>query len=346
MSSFRLYAPLWLLLWFLLPLLYGIARRRRRPGCRFSSLWALRSSAPSPRSSLPVQLLRLRILALFFLIFALARPQHVEKKHETHQDAVDMVLALDLSTSMMALDFREQSPQEAQSLVTRLDVAKKLTTEFIEKRPHDRIGLIAFASESYVVSPVTFNHDWLIQNLDRLHVGSIPDGTAIGSAILAGCNRLRDMEAKSRILIVMTDGIDNCSKVAPEIAAEAAARYGIRIYSIGIGKEGLVPVLIVDNKGKPLVNRFGEPQIVQGDLSLDTATLQKVSETTQGRFFHAHNRKEFSEIYRTIDALEKTEIQLQACEETREHFGIFALIALLLLLTELVLRYIFWRVLP
>jgi Ca-activated chloride channel family protein len=281
-------------------------------------------------------------LGLALLIFGLARPQHVEKTHEAHKDAVDIVIALDLSSSMMALDFWEQS----KPLVTRLDVAKKLTIEFIEKRPHDRIGLIGFAGESYVVSPVTFNHEWLIQNLDRLTVGTIPDGTAIGSAILAGCNRLRNMEAKSKILILLTDGINNCGKVAPEIAAEAAAQYGIKIYSIGIGKEGIVPILAIDDSGKPLVNRFGEAQVIQADLSLDTTTLQKVAETTQGAFFHAHDRRELSAIYQTINELEKTEIQLQAFVETSEYFPIFVLIACGFLLLELFLRYTLWRVLP
>jgi Ca-activated chloride channel family protein len=283
------------------------------------------------------------LLGLAFLIFALARPQYVEKIHETHKDAVDMVIALDLSSSMIALDFWEPS----KPIVTRLDIAKKLTTEFIEKRPHDRIGLIGFAGESYVVSPVTFNHEWLIQNLDRLHVGSIPDGTAIGSAILAGCNRLRDMESKSKILIFLTDGRDNCSKVTPEIAAEAAAQYGIKIYCIGIGKEGMVPIPVVGQDGKPIVDHFGKPLIGGREkLSLDASTLCKIAETTQGRFFHAHNHKEFSEIYRTIDELEKTEIQLQAYVETQEYFAIFVLMALIFLFLEIVLRYTLWRVVP
>jgi Ca-activated chloride channel family protein len=284
----------------------------------------------------------MRSLGLAFLILALARPQHVEKTDETHKDAIDIVIALDLSSSMMALDFWEPS----KPFVTRLDIAKKLTTEFLEKRPHDRMGLIGFAGESYTVSPVTFNHEWLIQNMDRLTVGSIPDGTAIGSAILAGCNRLRDMEAKSKILILLTDGMDNCSKVAPEIAAEAAAQYGIKIYSIGVGKEGVVPILAIDKHGQPLVNRFGEAQILQADLSLDITTLRKISETTQGRFFHAHNSKEFSEIYHTINELEKTEIQLQAYVETREYFNIFVWIAFTFLFIEIILRYILWRGIP
>ncbi|MDR3143694.1 MAG: VWA domain-containing protein [Puniceicoccales bacterium] len=342
MASYRLFSPFWLLLLLLLPLLYESLRRFRRPSVRFPSLWPMQKGHSSPQSTPQRILFALRAWGLIFLIFALARPQHVEKSQETHQDAVDIVIALDLSSSMTALDFWEPS----KPLVTRLDVAKKLTAEFIEKRPHDRIGLIGFASESYVVSPVTFNHEWLIQNLERLHIGSIPDGTAIGSAILAGCNRLRDMEAKSKILILLTDGINNRGNVSPEIAAEAAARYGIKIYSIGIGKEGVVPILMVGQDGNPIVNRFGEPQIVQAELSLDTAVLQKIAETTQGRFFHAHNHKEFSEIYRTIDEQEKTEIELQAYVETKEYFAIFVLIAWMFLLLELVLRYSLWRVLP
>jgi Ca-activated chloride channel family protein len=342
MTNFRLFSPLWLLLCLLLPLLYGLVRRRRQSSFRFSNLWAIRSSVPQNSSSHQNTLSLFRLLGLAFLIFALARPQYVEKIHETHKDAVDMVIALDLSSSMMALDFWEPS----KPLVTRLDVAKKLTTEFIEKRPHDRIGLIGFAGESYVVSPVTFNHEWLIQNLDRLHVGSIPDGTAIGSAILAGCNRLRDMESKSKILILMTDGSNNRGKVSPEIAAEAAARYGIKIYSIGIGKEGVVPFLAIGYNGKPIVDRFGKPVIGQDRFPLDTPTLRKIAETTQARFFHAHNHKEFSEIYRTIDELEKTEIQLQAYVETQEYFSIFVLIALIFLFLEIVLRYTLWRVVP
>lgn len=342
MASYRLFSPFWLLLLLLLPVLYETLRRLRRPSVRFPSLWPLQRSSSSPQGSPQRILFTLKAWGLAFLIFALARPQHVEKTQETHQDAVDIVIALDLSSSMTALDFWEPS----KPLVTRLDVAKKLTAEFIEKRPHDRIGLIGFAAESYVVSPVTFNHEWLIQNLDRLHIGSIPDGTAIGSAILAGCNRLRDMEAKSKILILLTDGINNSGKVSPEIAAEAAARYGIKIYSIGIGKEGMVPILIVGQDGKPIVNRLGEPQIIHHELPLDKETLQKIAETTQGRFFHAHNHKEFTEIYRTIDELEKTEIELQAYVETKEYFALFVLIAWIFLFLELILRYSLWRVLP
>jgi Ca-activated chloride channel family protein len=154
------------------------------------------------------------------------------------------------------------------------------------------------------------------------------------------------MEAKSKILILLTDGINNCGKIAPEIAAEVAAQYGIKIYSIGIGKEGIVSILVVDDQGQPIVNRFGQAQIQQADLSLDAETLRKVAEMTQGMFFHAHNHKEFSEIYRTINELEKTEIQLQAYVETREYFSIFALIALGFLCLELILRYSLWRVIP
>jgi Ca-activated chloride channel family protein len=156
MSNFRLFSPLWLLLWLLLPPFHSVVRRRRQPSLRFPNLWAVCANTPQNHPSHRATLSLFRSLGLAFLIFALAKPQHVEKTHETHKDAIDIVVALDLSSSMMALDFWEQS----KPLVTRLDVAKKLTTEFIEKRPHDRIGLIGFAGESYVVSPAVKSPWW------------------------------------------------------------------------------------------------------------------------------------------------------------------------------------------
>lgn len=331
MNTFANPEYLWLLL--VLPFLWFIKRQQRRTSAiQFPSLEWVKKSAPkwSHESAL---LTFLRYSALIFIILALARPQKMTQTRESTSSGIDIMIAVDSSSSMMCLDFAKDN-----ALTTRLDVAKQLTEEFIQGRPGDRIGLCTFAGNPYLVSPVTLNHEWLIANLQRLHVHLIEDGTAIGNTIAMCANRLKKSEAKSKIIVLLTDGTNNAGKVTPEIAAEAAAALGIKIYTIAIGKEGTVSLAYPDENGNILCDALGRPVIVQVPQTTDNVLLQLIAEKTKGQFFKAENKEQFSKIFDTIDMLEKSEIKEHCYTDIREFFWYLLIAALLLLLLEYLLR--------
>jgi len=209
-----------------------------------------------------------------------------------------------------------------------LDVVKGVVAKFISERPNDRIGLVAFAGRPYLVCPLTLDHTWLLQRLNSLRIGMIEDGTAIGSAIASGVNRLRDQQAKSRILILLTDGVNNAGKVAPLAAAEAAAVIKIKVYTIGAGKRGVAPV--------PSVDMFGRPRIIQAEVDIDENTLSKVAEMTRAQYFRATDSTSLAKIYEAINALETTARKVRHFSQHNELFIWPLLAALLLLTAELV----------
>ncbi|UPA28433.1 MAG: VWA domain-containing protein [Verrucomicrobiota bacterium] len=275
----------------------------------------------------------LRFGALSAIVIALARPQWVSKFTEVNSSGVDIMLAIDVSGSMMGLDFSDR-----EKTITRLDIAKEVTKVFIENRPNDRLGMCAFAGEPYLVSPLTLNHTWLKDNLRRLHVKLIEDGTAIGDTICMCANRLKNSQAKSKIIVLVTDGDNNCGTLSPVVAAEAAAALGIKIYTIGVGKSGLVPFAVTDEQGHIQTDYDGKYIAVQYMTELDEAPLRAIAEQTQGQFFRAENREEFSQIYETIDQLEKTDVKLQQYAIVDEWFPWLVAVAMLLLLLEFLLR--------
>jgi len=260
----------------------------------------------------------LRVLAAAALITALARPQYGSTTTEVEASGVDIMLAVDVSSSMQAEDLEAPG-------VNRLDVVKDVLHEFIESRPNDRLGLVAFAGDPWLVSPLTLDHDWLIQNLERVKIGMVADGTAIGSALASGTARLQDTDAKSRILVLLTDGANNAGSVQPELAAEAAEALGVKVYTVGVGSEEPRPVQIVDDNGVPHVVELG----------VESETLKKIAEQTHGEYFLAGDAQALSQVYEAIDKLETTTRTLHQMHHVKEAFATPALLATGLLGLEL-----------
>ena len=345
MSFFQFQNPEYLLLLLLLPVLGWLAGRTGpEAAIRFSSI-SLAKAVSRARNSNPGRFLfGLRLLALSALIFALARPQMGMMNDTTTADGIDIVVTLDLSGSMRALDLSKRK-----TILTRLDAAKKVVGEFIQKRPYDRIALVAFAADAYVISPLTLNHDWLNKNLDRLELGEIDgSGTAIGTALGAGVNRLRDHEARSQIVILLTDGENNAGALSPIAAAEAAKSYGVKVYTIATGKQGRVPVAEMTRDGRILRDTKGNAVYrgQQAHSDYNEAELKEIAEITGGLFFRASADGDLERIYDEIDALEKTTVELRSYASFTEYFIWPALVGLLLLGLEQLLRNTRYRRLP
>lgn len=335
MTTWRFANPqlLWLLV--LLPLLAAL---RGRSGAGVAALLfpAAELARPSGRavtSSAGRMRLLLRALALALLIVALARPQQGLGTAEVETSGIDIVLGIDVSGSMRALDFELDGER-----ADRLQVVKSVVRRFVEARKEDRLGIVGFAGRPYLVSPLTLDHDWLTQNLERVRIGLIEDGTAVGSAIAASVNRLREQSAKSKVVILLTDGVNNAGKVAPLTAAEAARALGIKVYTIAAGTQGEAPM--------PVVDRFGNERVVMAPVEVDEDTLRKVAETTGGAFFRATDTETLERIYAQIDQLERTTETVKRYEQYRELFAWPLLLGLLVLAAELLLAETRLRSLP
>jgi Ca-activated chloride channel family protein len=323
MDSLRFVHPelLWLLL--ILPVLALLrGRRGPAPALVFSSVSIARSIAGN-RKAVPGRFLGLlRLTALGLIILAIARPQWGNTTTEVEASGIDILLAVDISGSMEAMDFTLKG-----RTANRLDVVKSVVANFIQDRPNDRIGLVAFAGRPYMVCPLTLDHDWLQLRLDSLKTGIIEDGTAIGSAIASGVNRLRDRNAKSRILILLTDGMSNAGKVAPLTAAEAAETLGIKVYTIGAGTRGTAPM--------PVTDQFGRRRLMRVKVDIDEKTLSQVAQMTGAKYFRATGTKSLERIYDEINAMEATTRKIKHFARYRELFSWLVIMALLLLATEL-----------
>lgn len=307
--------PYLLFLLFLLPLLlWWRGRQSRTQSLPFSNGEALTRLPKSWRIYLQPLMPTLYILGLCCLIVALARPQRGLSESQIHTEAVDMILLLDLSESMDTPDFAKNMRR-----ISRLDATKDVVERFLEKRPNDRIGVVGFASLPYAVAPLTLDHPWLNERIQGLHTDML-DGrsTAIGDGIASAVNRLRDSEAKSKLIILLTDGANNAGTLSPINAAQAAAALGIKIYTIGAGGEA-----------RGFFQRGGE---------VDEGTLQKIADTTKGIFYRAKNLETLDEVYAEIDKLEKTEIEMNRYTRYQEHAGNWVIAALLLLAAEQFLR--------
>lgn len=274
----------------------------------------------------------LRLLALALLVVALARPQQGLGAAEIDAAGIDIVLAIDVSGSMQALDFQLEGKQS-----NRLAAVKAVVRKFIDARQDDRLGIIVFAGRPYLASPLTLDHDWLDASLERVEIGMVEDGTAIGSAIAASTNRLRD-RGKSRVVILLTDGVNNAGKVSPLTAAEAARALGVKVYTIGAGTEGEAPM--------PVQDRFGRRQTVMVPVDVDEKTLTEVAEITGASFFRATDTDSLEHIYEEIDRLERTTERLTKFERYRELFLWPLLAGLLVLGLELLLAETRLRRLP
>ena len=296
---------LWLLL--LLPLLMLLkGRRGTAPSLLFSTTAVARTLAQGRTIRAGRLGMLLKLLAVGFLIVALARPQEGSTTTEITASGIDIQLAVDVSSSMKAMDFQLEGRS-----VNRLAVVKDVVASFIEARPNDRIGLVAFAGKPYMVSPLTLDHDWLQRRLESLSIGMIEDGTAIGSAIGTSVNRLRSKEAKSRIIILLTDGVNTSGRVPPLVAAEAAQAMGIKVYTIGAGTRGLAPYPVI---------RFGEQRLIRARVDIDERTLRKVAEKTGARYFRATDTTSLAQIYEEINTMETTTRTIKKFENYRELF--------------------------
>ena len=324
---------LWLLL-LILPYIvwYVMWRKKSEPTIRMSDTFAFRYAPRSWKVLLmPLQLL-LRIAAFTLLVIALARPQtHDSLKNETIE-GIDMMLAMDVSTSMLAEDL---SPN-------RIEAAKSVAAEFIAGRPNDNIGLTIFAGEAFTQCPMTIDHAALLSQLKNVRTdiaarGLIEDGTAIGMGLANAVGRLKDSKAKSRVVILLTDGSNNRGDISPMTATDIAKSLGIRVYTIGVGTNGMARYPIAAG---------GQTQYVQIPVEIDTKTLGDIARGTDGKFYRATNAKELREIYHEIDKLEKSKIDVQHFSRRYEAYQPFALGALLALLLEVLLRITIFRRIP
>jgi Ca-activated chloride channel homolog len=323
-------------LWLLaaLPLLL-IWRGRRGPlaAIEYPSLDLVREVARRTRSRLGSILGGLSLLALALLIVAMARPQTGASNATIHASGVDIMLLLDVSGSMQSLDFKLEGLP-----ASRVDVVKSVVRKFIGARPNDRIGLTIFAGMPYLMSPVTLDHGWLLSNLERVRIGDIEDGTAIGSALASGLNRLRNQTAKSKIIILMTDGQNNSGQITPITAAEAAKALGVKVYTIGIGVRGEAPI--------PVTDAFGRRRIVMEKVDVDEDTLNRIATTTGARFYRATDTDSLNRIYSEIDKLEKTAFTVHSYESWQELFAWPALAGLLVLGLSLLSQFVLRRRIP
>ena len=328
--------PYFLLLLLLLPLAAWL-KGQRGPTSAFlySSVKLAEGLTGATRSRAGNFLAALRWLALALFIVALAQPRHVESETKVTASGVDIVVAFDLSGSMMSADFEVKGAR-----VNRFEMARKVLEEFIRKRPNDRIGLVVFASQAYIATPLTLDHDFLLMNLDRLSIGTIDaNQTAIGSGLSTAINRLRELKSKSKLVILMTDGVNNAGKIAPLTAAEAAAALNVKTYTIGVGMRGMAPMPV----GR---NALGQTVYQQQPVDIDEDTLTKVAEKTGGKYYRADNVENFQAIYAEIDKLEKTEATVKKYSHYDEWCAWFVAAGLVALLAEIALGQTIWRKLP
>ena len=308
-------------------------RTESHPAFRFSTGRLLDGLRSTYKVKLYKGMIFFRIAAIVLIIAALGRPQLMIEESKIETEGIDIVLAIDTSTSMLAEDF-----ELGGSRANRLEAVREVVSDFIDNRHSDRIGIIAFASRAYTVSPLTLDYGWLVQNLERVKIGMIEDGTAIGSGMSSALNRLKDTEAKSKVVILLTDGRNNAGRISPLTAAEAAGALDIKVYTIGAGTRGLAPY--------PAQDMFGNTVYRSVRIDIDEETLKKIAEKTGARYFRATDTKSLRDIYAEIDELEKTPIEETGYVEYRELFHMFLLPGLVILVMEILLRNTFLRRIP
>ncbi|MEW6702752.1 MAG: VWA domain-containing protein [Bacteroidota bacterium] len=319
---------LWLL--FLLPVIaywYWKKRDAISPNLTFSSLQIFGGAPKTLKEKLVHIPAWLRIAALAFFIIAAARPQSFSSGENIYTEGIDIAMLLDISGSMLAEDFKPN----------RVEAAKKVIDDFIAGRTNDKIGLVIFAGESFTQCPLTIDYNILRNLLKEIHTGMIEDGTAIGNAIANGVNRLKESKVKSKVIILLTDGVNNRGEVDPITAAQIAQKFGVRIYSVGVGTIGEAPY--------PFQTPFGiRYQMVP--VEIDENVLKQISNITGGKYFRATNNRKLVEIYEEIDRLEKTRVEVTSYRNAKELFYGWAFIGLFLLLADVALSRTYLRKLP
>ena len=329
--------------WLLLALIpvavaaFFVLRRglRRRPAARYPSLFGFAKDSTTwavhARRALPA----VRLIALALLVIALARPQKVKHEEEIQTEGIDIMLALDISGSMQAEDFKPQN---------RLRVAKDVVKQFLGMVKNDRIGLVVFAGQAFTQCPLTLDYGILETLVESVQIGMIEDGTAIGTALANAVNRIKDSAAKSKVIILLTDGENNAGKIDPETAAKVAQAFGVRVYTIGVGKEGGAPIPVDHPVYGKIYARNPDGSIIL--TKIDEKALRRIADITGAQFFRATDEEALAKIYREILELERTKFQIKRYERVREYYRWAAVPAGLLFLLEIILLRTRLRVLP
>ena len=324
--------PYLLLLLLVIPLMavwYVLRYRKQKPALQFSNISLFRGVHKTFRQRAYPLLFILRMVAVGALVIALARPQSMLSRQEMKVEGIDIVLAMDVSGSMLAEDFKPN----------RLEAAKKVASEFIDGRKNDRMGLVVFAGEAFTQVPLTIDHNVLLKQLSTLKDGMMKDGTALGDGLATAINRIKDSEAKSKVIILLTDGINNQGAVDPQSAAEIAALYNIRLYTIGVGTQGLAPY--------PFRDQFGRKRYQNVPVELDENLLTQMSQsTTDGQYFRATNKKSLQQIFKQIDEMEKSKIDVTRYAQTKDEYQGWLVLAAIALLLEILLALFYFRSTP
>ena len=271
----------------------------------------------------------LRAVVLVLIIVALARPQSVEHETKTETDGIDIVLAVDISTSMLARDLQPD----------RLSAAKEVAAQFVANRQGDRIGLVVFAGEAFTQTPLTTDQSSLQTLLGRLRSGVVEDGTAIGNGLATAVNRLRESDSKSKVVILLTDGVNNRGQIAPLTVADIAKEQGIKVYTIGVGRNGTAPYPVFDARGR-------EMYTVDMKVEIDEKMLQAIAEKTGGEYFRATDKTSLAQIYDQINSMEKSKVEKFDITHIYEEYLIFVLWAIALLMLEFIIKYIVLKRIP
>ena len=299
----------------------------RRPHLRVSTSMPWMASGRSFMSFMRHIPFLLRVFALSMLVVAIARPRSSEDMEKVDTEGIDIILAMDVSTSMLARDL----------VPDRISASKDIAIEFISQRPSDRMGIVVFAGESFTQCPLTTDRATLINLMKEVQTDLIEDGTAIGNGLATAIARMKDSDAKSRVVILLTDGVNNRGEITPQMSAEIAKTYGVRVYTIGVGKEGMAPY--------PVMTPWGV-EIQDVKVEIDEALLADIAESTGGRYFRATDNTKLAEIYSEINKMEKARTTVDSFPVYKELYGRYALLALLAVLLELVFNWFIIRRLP
>lgn len=314
--------PYFFLLLLVIPFMIWWENSRRKnasPVMRLTTISGIKTKPGGKASARPV-LFALRVIALTMLIIALARPQSTNVTENVDTEGIDIVMGIDVSGSMLAEDFKPN----------RIEAAKRVALEFVDKRPSDRIGMVIFAGESFTMCPITIDHEVLKKQISEIKSGLITDGTSIGMGLATAVDRLRNSKAKTKVIILMTDGVNNTGLIDPSTALEIAKAYHVRCYTIGIGTMGQAII--------PVQTPMGiQKQMMQ--VEIDEPLLEKIAAETGGKYFRATGNKRLEEIYTDIDKLEKTSIEVSSFKHYTDLFFPFALIAIICIALEMLLRY-------
>ncbi|NPA36259.1 MAG: VWA domain-containing protein [Chlorobi bacterium] len=322
--------PQFLFLFILIPLFiawYIWKQKDMQASLQISTLRGFGKAPVSKKIYLRHLIFALRMLVISLLIIVLARPQSTNSIRNVSTEGIDIVMALDISSSMLAEDFKPN----------RLEAAKEVAIQFVKGRPNDKIGLVIFAAESFTQCPLTTDHKVLINLFKDIHVNMLEDGTAIGMGLATAVARIKDSKAKSKVIILLTDGMNNRGEIAPMTAAEIAKTFGVRVYTIGVGTMGMAPY--------PVQTVFGK-QYQQMEVKIDENLLRNIADLTGGKYFRATDKNKLKAIYDEIDKMEKTKIEVKEYTKRKEEYLLFAVMAGLLLLLEILLKNTVLRNLP